>query len=147
MPHRRSWNWTQESEGERKQNFLLYDALWLRIWTQGTVGGKVFAACFSPFHHYAHAMPNTSLLYPGSRETQSSHLKSIFLRFQNNCGAMCQPLFPTPCAHAVPSCPLWLQNKSEEPLWYSWESNGKSSQPGSFFFLISVKFSTLGKLC
>lgn len=60
---------------------------------------------------------------------------------------MCQPLFPIPCAHAVPSCPLWLQNKSEEPLWYSWESNGKSSQPGSFFFLISVKFSTLGKLC
>lgn len=83
----------------------------------------------------------------GAGRTQPFHPKSIFLGFQSSCGAMCQPLFPTPCAHAVPSCPLWLQYKSEEPLQYSWESNGKSSQPGSFFFLISVKFSTLGKLC
>lgn len=50
-------------------------------------------------------------------------------------------------ARAGRSCPLWLQNKLEEPPQYSWESNGKSSQPGSFFFLISLKFSTFGKLC
>lgn len=60
---------------------------------------------------------------------------------------MCQRLSPISHAHAVRSCPLWLQNKLEEPPQYSWESNGKSSQPGSFFFLISVKFSTFGKLC
>lgn len=60
---------------------------------------------------------------------------------------MHQWLPPISHACAVRSCPLWFQNKSEEPPQHSWESNGKSSQPGSFFFFISVKFSTFGKVC
>lgn len=50
------------------------------------------------------------------------------------------------CASAVHICPLYLQNKLEEPLQYSWGRNGKSSHPGSFFFWISVKFTMFGKL-